>query len=78
MGKNIPGLSVLSAAPVSGTGPHTAPSSNGCSLSARISPSSKPELPGAPWGGLVAGIPFPFTLGTFVRCSLSICVWGVC
>ena len=50
MGKNIPGLSVLSAPPVSGTGPPTAPSCNGSCVSARIFPSSKPELPGAPLG----------------------------
>ena len=74
MSKNTPVLSVLSTPPVSGTGPPTAPSSNGCSLSARISPSSKPELPGASWGGLAAEIPFPVTLGTFVGGSLLICV----
>ena len=76
MGKNIPGLSVLSAPPVSGTGPPTAPSSNGSCVSAGISPSSRPELPGAPWGGSAAGIAFPVTLETFVGGSLSICVWG--
>ena len=78
MGKNIPGLSVLSAPPVSETGPPTAPSCNGSCVSARNSPSSKPELPGAHWGGLAAGIPFPVTLGTFVGGSLSICLGGVC
>ena len=69
MHQNIPDLSVLSVAPVSGSGPPYAPSSIGCSVSPVISPSSGPDLfPGAPLGGFAAGLAeaSPVTFGSFV------------
>ena len=73
MCQNIPGLSVLSAAPASGSGPPNAPSSIGCSVSPVISPSSGHELfPGAPLGGFAAGVPeaSPVTFGFFAGGSV--------